>query len=57
VSTSNIYFSFVYTWFLYSIQSVTSDLQHPFSLAYAVGHMAAFAVNAALVASQWQHHT
>ena len=38
-----------------SISSVTSDLRSPSPLACAVGCAAAFAVNAALVASQWRH--
>jgi len=48
-------FSFIYTKFLYSLWSVTSGLWQPFPLACAMGHTAAFTVNAALVASQWQH--
>jgi len=37
------------------VRSVTGSLPRPFSLACAVGHAAVFAVNATLVASQWQH--
>jgi len=48
-------FSFGYTQFLYSFQSVTSSLRHPSRLAFAVGHAVVFAVNAALVASYGQH--
>jgi len=41
--------------FVHSCQSVTSGLRCPFLLSCAVGHVVAFAVNAALVANQWQH--
>jgi len=50
-----VQFRFVYTWFLCSFQNVTNGLHRPFTFACAVGHAAAFAVNAALVASHWQH--
>jgi len=48
-------FSFVYIRFPYCFRSVTSGLRHPSPLTCAVVHAATFAVNAALVASQWQH--
>jgi len=38
-------------------RSVTSGQWRPPPLACAVGHTAAYAVNAALVESQWQHRT
>ena len=47
---------FVCTWFSYHLRNVTSGLRRPVTTAFAIGHVAAFAVNAALVASQWQYH-
>ena len=47
--------SFIYIPFLHSFWSVRSGRQRPSPLASIVGNAAAFAVNAALVARQWQH--
>jgi len=41
----------------YTLFIVSSDLQHPFPLVCTIGHATAFAVNAALVVSLWQHCT
>jgi len=49
VSVANKWFSYVYTRFLYSFRSVTSDLRRPFPLAcYYVGLAGVSAKNAAL---------
>jgi len=47
-------FGFICTRFIYSFRSVASGLQRPCPLARAVGHAAAFVVNAALVVGQRQ---
>jgi len=53
--TNNVLLNFVYTWFLYCFQNVTSGLQCPSALAWPIAHAAAFTVNVALVVSQWTH--
>jgi len=50
----NLHFKFVYTRSLAPFGRNTSCLRRPSPLACAVDHAAAFAVNAALVVSQWQ---
>jgi len=47
-------FSFVCTRFLYPFRCIASNLRRPSPVACDVGHVAVFAVNAALVASHWQ---
>ena len=52
-----VQFTFICSVLGFNFRSATNGVRRPSPLACVLGHAAAFAVNAVLVASQWQNHT